>query len=603
MLKLGIHFMAAILVAGSFSTAQAGGIQFGFTGVHALDEDTWSSMNDEGRRLFLEERVSLAARAGATVVRLGATQPWLVDMARVHAGTERNWTDADAAIQAMKSADLDLCLTLPELIQLDEMSLYQAYITRLAERYDGDTDFGIDPADVNYEFPDIDGSGALTIADWDASDAAILAWAEAHQVDRIEIGHEPRALEMTGQLPEDVYAQQLKSAKASLTGAGGSQQLVLAGSRLDDQSKSHFTNRFDILDPNTAPWFDLAVAHVFESTADVSQLESATHIAKFANWLQSIDHGNTPTWLGELALPSAPDAGEGGVFEDPRTSTRTQANGLIRLVMEAILEGYEAVLYAEPFEVASGGEEGPRTTTGLLTVQQIQGLEPMMWPVAARPAYTVWRWLVDRFGGMDPSDVATLPGLPVNARAARVSGQGWLLWYDWTMEVDQGAEYGGALKPVTLDGVTSPSLKVTVLWPEEAGTKLDEDGRADATWTETHVAVSGGSATIFLGRDPVWVEASDLVIEDPFQGDLGPETADTSNTPDGAEGQPDTDGSGGGGGGSGGCATGPASPLGFALWLAILALVTTRRRAVVGAFGATPESPESPESPERPERL
>jgi len=232
----------------------------------------------------------------------------------------------------------------------------------------------------------------------------------------------------------------------------------------------------------------------------------------------------------------------------------------------------------------------------LLTIQEIPDLEPMMWPVEARPAYTVWRWLVDRFGGMDPSDVATLPGLPVNARGVRVSGQGWLLWYDWTMEVDQGAEYGGALKPVTLDGVTSPSLKITVLWPAEAGTKLDDDGRADATWTESHVPVSGGSATVFLERDPVWVEASDLVIDDPSLSDAGEDTSPIGQDASDAQSEPDAAGSSGGGGSSSGCAAGTSSPLVLALWLALvalLALVTRRWRggSMGKPAGSKPESP------------
>jgi hypothetical protein len=495
------------------SPAMAAPVRFGFTGVHELDQGIWNGMNDEARGLFLEDRVALAKQMGGSIIRLGATQPWLVDMDSIHAGSQRKWTDADAAVMALTSSGLDLCLTLPELVEGSGLSAYQEYLSRLAERYDGDTDFGIDPADVNYEFPDIDGSGALTVADWEASDEAIATWAEAHRVVRIESGHEPRALEMKGQLAEDAYAAQLKVARASLKGAKSDQDLVLAGVRLDDQSKSHFTARFEAMSSATAPWFDLALAHLFESGADISQHESATHLSKFGNWLDSIDHGSTPRWLGELALPSSSDASSESPFTDPRTSQRTQSNGLIRLTTEALLEGFEAILYAVPIETESAGDTGMRAGTGLLAMTEIPGLEPIQWPYEARPAYATWRWLVERFDGADGTDITRLSGLPNNAKGARVSGQGWLVWYDWFVEVAPEADYAGALKPITLDGIPSASVLVTTLWPEEVDSKVDESGAVEVTWTQELIAVEGGSVTVFMGRDPVWIEESNEVVD------------------------------------------------------------------------------------------
>ena len=88
---------------------------------------------------------------------------------------------------------------------------------------------------------------------------------------------------------------------------------------------------------------------------------------------------------------------------------------------EALLEGYEAVLYAVPIETESTGDGGPRTGTGLLKLTEIPGLEPSQWPYEARPAYAAWRWLVDRFEGVDSADIERMSGLPVNAKGARVS--------------------------------------------------------------------------------------------------------------------------------------------------------------------------------------
>ncbi len=555
--------------------AQSAPIRFGFTGIHQLNDGAWSGLNDEGRSLFLESRVDLAKRMGASIIRLGAVQPWLVDMESIHAGNQRKWTDADAAIKALNAEGVELCLTLPELIDSTGLSAYQQYMTRLAERYDGDTDFGIDPADVNYEFPDIDGSGALTVADWDASDAAIQAWAEAHRVSRIESGHEPRAEEMTGQLPEDAYAGQLKVARAAITGSESDLRLVLAGVRLDDQSKSHFVNRFDPMSAATMPWFDLAVAHLFESTADISQAESATHLSKFGNWLDSVDHGSAPRWVGELALPAAADASSDSPFVDARTSERTQSNGLIRLTAEALLEGFEAVLYAVPVETEGQGHGGNRAGTGLLRTTEIPGLDPTQWPIEARPAYGAWRWLVDRFDGVDGADISRMSGLPMNAKGARVSGQGWLLWYDWFVEVAPEADYEDALKPITLDGIPSPSIEVTTLWPDSVGSQLDEDGAIDVTWRRELFPVDGGSVTILVGRDPVWVEESDEVLENdgPIDADAGATDGSASVSDGGTDAASPV---ASGGGSDGGCRAGGANLM--LAWMAGL-LLAIRGRA------------------------
>lgn len=568
------RWMVAALVTLMATPAQAAPVKFGFTGVHQLDSSAWSSMNDEGRGLFLASRADLAKRMGASIIRLGAARPWLVDMENIHAGNQRKWTDADAAVKALNGSGLELCLTIPELIEPSGMSAYQDYLSRLAERYDGDTDFGIDPADVNYEFPDIDGSGALTIADWEASDEAIGAWAEAHRVSRLEAGHEPRALEMTGQLPEDAYAQQLKVARASVNGAQSDLDLVLAGVRLDDQSKSHFVNRFDALSSSTAPWFDLAVAHLFESSADISLLESATHLSKFGNWLASIDHGSAPRWLGELALPAVASPNGQSPFSDERTSDRTQSNGLLRLTIEALLEGYEAILYAIPVEVETSDGGGVRAGTGLLRMTEIPGLEPTQWPYEARPAYAMWRWLTDRFTGIDSADLSRLSGLPVNARGARVSGQGWVLWYDWFVEVAPGADYEGAQKPVTLNGVPSSSVRVITLWPSSVATQVAEDGSVEATWTEELLPVEGGSVTIMMGRDPVWVEESDelVTVDEPPIADAGPiDTVNASMDTSTGGASPESSG----GGSNEGC-QGGHSPDG-SVWLLIAGLALWSR--------------------------
>jgi hypothetical protein len=54
---------------------------------------------------------------------------------------------------------------------------------------------------------------------------------------------------------------------------------------------------------------------------------------------------------------------------------------------------------------------------------------------------------------------------------------------------------------------------VTTLWPEEVDSKVDESGAVEVTWTQELIAVEGGSVTVFMGRDPVWIEESNEVVD------------------------------------------------------------------------------------------
>ncbi|MEZ4264756.1 MAG: hypothetical protein R3F39_00140 [Myxococcota bacterium] len=574
---LVLTLAAALTLQLSAPPASAAPMRFGYSGIHALPAKAWEPLDEESRLQFLAERLIRAAQLGATVVRLGATEPRLLDYAKIHASQFRNWLFADRVVGLLNAAPLEVCLTLPELFDTPEIGGFQSYIKALMERYDGDGDFGVEPIALNAEFPDLNGSGEITADEFQAKpgDARVTAWGATHQITLIEPGHEPLGAEQTNKLTKGAYAAQVKAARTAATDAGRGQGIMLGGTAVESQSKSAFTERLESLKTG-GPWFDAANAHIFASTDDLTGVSAAANVTKLSNWLASVAHGDADRWVGELALGSVAKAGT--ACTDARCSLRTQAAGLARHMLLAAADGVSTVLYTEPIELIGPlATAGPRTGTGLLTVSVESGANPFgiedhPLPLVPRPAYAVWR----RLGAVlasDGAEVTPLTGMPENVRGFRVGSKGYVLWYDWTLQAQPGEAWSGQRAPVELGGLTSPSVKVVSLWPESVPGQLEADGSVDATWTETLVAVDGGSAALFLEEDPVWIEASDTVIDKPVADDPAGDVSggDTAEAPD--------NGSGAGGGCAGG---GAGSSDGWlALLLGLLALCGSRARGAM----------------------
>ncbi len=587
-LSLSLSVCASLVAPGS----SAARVRFGYSGVHALPDKVWSALDETTRLLFIAERMERAVALGAEVLRLGATEPRLLDFAKIHASsTSRNWLFADKVVGLLSASPLEVCLTLPELFDKPAIGAFQSFITALAERYDGDEDFGVEAAALNREFPDLNGNGDITADEFQAKpgDARVIKWAAGHRITLIEPGDEPYAAEQTNKLKTGAYEAQVKAAYTAAKDAGGGQRIMLAGTAVETQSKSSFTERLKGLKTG-GPWFDAANAHIFASTDELTGVNASANVTKLGNWLAAVGHGGADRWVGELALGTAPKAGT--ACADPRCSLRTQATGLARQMVLAAADGVSTILYMEPIEVVgSQATAGPRTGTGLLTVELESGPNPLgiegyPLPLVPRPAYAVWR----RLGAVlaaDDAAVTALSGMPENVRGFRVGSKGYVLWYDWTLQAQPGEPWSGQRAVVELGGLSSPSVKVVSLWPESVPGQLEADGSVAATWTETMVGSSGGAASLVLEEDPVWVEASDAVIEPTVADD--PAGGDTAQAPDSGDSGVDAPaaadtGRRPGGGSGGGCSSGGASGEWLVLLLASLALLArgSRRRRPMG---------------------
>ena len=492
--------LLAVLAA---APAFAQEIRFGVSGLHAVPEDAWAELAPGSRRALVESRAALATRVGATVVRTGDVSPQLLSRAAIELADCPKWMDADAFVGALTATGATVCVTLPGLLATGELTTsYRAFVRALAERYDGDMDFDVTGAALNCDFPDIDGSGQVTSMDWNAAPDALKAWASAHRVQVIEIGHRPSAAEAAGLIGADDYAAQLVAAASEISEAAPLVEVMLAGTLLDGQTKKQFAARLASLplDPTT---FDAANVQVVELVSELSQGQAGKAIAQFPLWLEAVAHGGATRWLGEMSFPSAAGVGP---CADPRCSERLQAASLVRLVLLAIESGTASLLYSRLLEAAGDGEDDdPHASTGLLRVELLTGVEPSTLPLVPRPAYATWRRLQALLAGRDLADVVPLVGLPQNAHGYRVADEGWILWYDWMLEALPDAPYAGAIKQVVLEGVAAPWVTVSPLWPASLADELRADGTVEASWDEELVASADGQATVRIGQDPLWV--------------------------------------------------------------------------------------------------
>ena len=538
--------------------AAAADPQLGLSGVFDLDGATWSGLDDQARVDFFAGRADLASALGARVVRFGAGAPDVFSESALH-GTFP-WLFADRVVGALAARDLDLVVTLEQVVPASQKSAYRQFMNRFVERYDGDADFGVTGAEVQFDHPDIDESGTISFLDWDAAAEAKQAWASAHVLTHLEVGDRIRVAEDGGAIASTDYTGQLDAAQQAVMGSASAVTLEIAGTDMDKESKNRFLERLAGLD---ALVFDAAGAHFSEKVADLDGARATTALANFVDWLNAAGIPVIEPWVTEISVGSAPSGGGPGPCYDARCSERTQVHGLVRLVLTAFSKGYTRVFYAGAVEA-----EGTDTTVGLVTVPAADAVTPAVSDLSARPAYAVWRRLADIVAG---GTVTKIGNLPTNVFGVQTAN-GQVFWFDWTLEVGVGQPFDPARKKeIVLRGLTSPSIEVTSLWPDLADRHVAGDGTTAATWATELVPVKAdGTAVVTVEQDPVWVSPSDAVAG--AETDVDADVVDTDAGVDaGADTSDPTPKN------SGGCQGAGPSQL-FGLLAGALALLMIRRR-------------------------
>ncbi|PKN55345.1 MAG: hypothetical protein CVU56_21775 [Deltaproteobacteria bacterium HGW-Deltaproteobacteria-14] len=533
--------------------------QLGLSGLFDVAGATWAGLDDQARVDFFAARADLAVTLGARVVRFGAGAPDVFSESALH-GTFP-WLFADRVVGALAARDLDLVVTLEQLVPASQKSAYRQFMNRFVERYDGDADFGVTGAEVQFDHPDVDESGTISFLDWDADGEAKQAWASAHVLTRLEIGDRVRLAEDGGAIIAADYAGQLGAVQQAVSGTAAEVEVEVAGTDMDQDSKNRFLDRLAGVD---GAELDAAGAHFRSKIADLDGARAITALGNFIDWLGAAGLTGVEPWVTEISVGSAPSAGGPGPCYDPRCSERTQVHGLVRVVLTAFSKGYTRVFYAGALEA-----EGTDTTVGLVTVPAAAALAPAVSDLSARPAYAVWRRLADIVAG---GTVSRIGNLPTNVFGVQTAN-GQVFWFDWTLEVGLGQPFDPARKKeIVLRGLTSPSVRVTSLWPELQTRGLSPDGAPAVTWSSELAPVgSDGTAVVTIEQDPVWVSPSDEVAGAETDMDADVVDSDVVNADasvDAGEPAPKT---------SGGCQGAGPSEL-FALLAGAVALLMVRRR-------------------------
>ena len=485
--------------------------KFGYSGLLVADSVSWESLDLEGKKAHLEQRLDLAIAKGATVIRLGNVSPNPLARESIEVDGERDWALADFFVQRVKERGLQFCATLPELVKSSGLSGYKAFLSKLIERYDGDADFGVAEVDVNQEHPDVDGSGSVTFADWGADNGTKKAWAVERKLDLIEIGDQPHVAETAGELAKTDYLLQLEAVYAVLNETGATTPVMLGTTAADNQSQGTFQTRFEGIDPASAPLS--AVSGAFDDAfADISGDKAVEKIEGFFGWAGSIGYPDTERWIGSMRVG-------GTECVDTRCGERLKASLIVKAVLTALHKGYGTILYGDPIMPSGSSEQSGKHTAALWNYESdaVLGGDVEM---ASRPATDVWLVLVDVLAQVDLADIELMPGDNPLVVGYKVGDKGWIYWYNWTRQVGPGESYSGKEFQARLDGLELPAIKVATLWKEEG----------DVEWPYETIVVEDGSATFMVGQDVMWVTATDAP---PTAPDLA-ESDDLGTTPDSA---------------------------------------------------------------------
>lgn len=540
--------------------AQAASPAFGFSGLFDLAPEAWSALDGDARVAFLRDRGALGTTLGASVLRLGAGAPDIFSESALQ-GTFP-WMFADRAAGSLASLDLEVVVTLRQLATASQRTAYRQFLTRLFERYDGDTDFAVEGAAVQFDHPDVDGSGTISFLDWDAAPAAKQQWADAHRLTWFEIGDRLRAAEDDEGFSAADYPGMVSAAQQAAANADGA-RLALGGTDLDVDSRNRFLDRVEGVDDLAGLDLSHVGGHLRGRAGALDSGLTLTTLDNFASWVRDGGLDTAELWLTEFAVGAAPANGGPGPCADSRCSERTQVHGLVRTALSALARGYTRVLYAGAVEL-----EGSETTVGLLTAPAGSALTLGVDDLRPRPAYAVWRLLADV---VTDGPVSLVGALPTNAYGVEVA-TGWVLWFDWALEVGPGQGYDPLRrKEVVLRGLTAPAVKVTNLWPSTLGDSVGDDGEVAVTWAEEVLPVaSDGSVVITLGQDPVWVSPTSAVVAEEDGSDATEAGGDVAEA-EPADAPRASEGCAGGGG--------APWPLALVIALGLLAARTRRRRA------------------------
>lgn len=475
----------------------------------------------------------------------------------------------------------------PETLLPADQEAYLEYLKLVVERYDGDLDFG---APEGLSYPDIDYSETHDVYDWHTSgDEERQVWADRHRVASFQIEDDFVELLRAGNVEPTEYAELFALTVAKVRAHAPEASVIVGGTRVETSRKALYVQAMQAVKALPDMSYDRVDVHLeLDEGRWITGEPYSEAIREFRQWLGATGDGATPFQIGRFSAsagqtdtdPWEPGPGPKGTCHASFCSERSQVESLVKGLVLMRMETDAPIFLSRLVELTGGaGYAESYSYAGVVTAS---GQSLVGTTYAVRPAYVVLRHLGNRFPDLDGADFQEELVKASNTRAFRLREaptKVWLVWYDWSTEVPAGEEWQGVTKNVEIEGVSSPYVRVTHLFPGEDA-DVDPLGATFEPALEREVTqVLGDRAILKVAQDILLVEEWDEPGED-TGGATEEDVAEPQDVGDAEVVEEDT-----GGGGGGGCAlTGRPSSMALPLLallgaFALLRIRSPRRRA------------------------
>jgi len=491
----------------------------------------------------------------------------------------------DYLISLAHEADLRVGLeirpSLEELTAPDNLGAFVQFAKHLAERYDGDTDFGIGTPGLTDQmpYPDINGSFGITTSDWqNATETDLQAFADSHKVAFFTVG---AGLSLKGDDLE-AHAAWIAAISAGLAQANPDTKLWIGPLRLSEMKKS-------ALQTLTAPIFENAdsafagfLVDLDLQVTDLGAEDVRTAVKILTNIIGTLGGDNIDLVVSGMQIPNTPAANESPWIRpcDVTVSCtpEIQSDLLIKSSIRIRGLGYGV---------------------GLSEAVVIQDNETALGPLASlssnkwdseRPDVNLagrsWRqWQTFRGGFADATAEIAAPAQNVSAYILGDGdiNSGRVVWYEWYREAPPGSSYSGIEKTVELPAPEGALQATFYQIPDETDENAGSfEGEISLTPVKTQIVSEAGTVSIVL-QDRIMLITFSAEAATPVEADVqnSDDTTSSDATPSADVTAPgDSEGSDSGGGGGCQSASIPVpGPLAFLFLLGLWAL-RMRRNAL-----------------------
>lgn len=389
------------------------------------------------------------------------------------------------------------------------MNAFLDYIRAVAERYDGDIDFGVPVQDESY--PDIDGSGKVTISDWEATEEEKKGWAENHKIAGIMIGTEfaPQGV------PKAEYAELVLKIRDVIRKANPKIEIWIAPFSAA-MGKADISARFSPFAGKHGEErpFDFATVECPEITKDLTVQKGVSQFEMVNKWLkESGVKANEEGGVTLIPLVRFYDREAQTFCPSVQCSKETQSEQMIKAIGMFAAKGTKGIAYQ-----------------GVLGKDESQGDALAVFSVALqssailniKPAGLIFDAVCKIFSTNNPGKELVIGVSNAYAIKGKVCGDlsFILCWYDWTRDVDPNSQYSGLVKIISFKQEGGGVSKGFALYTDPQTVKVGED-KISINPDEVKLEDKGdGVISVSLGRSPVLVVSG--ISETPI-ADISPE--------------------------------------------------------------------------------